>query len=973
MNLVTGAMGSLLPKLGELLKEEYKLQKGVKKDVASLSNEMRSMHAALHKVAGVPLEQLDEQVRLWASDVKDLSYHMEDVVDRFLVRVEGFEVAPDSDGLKLLVNKMATLFTKGKTRRRIADAIKDIKEQMQDVTARRDRYRVDGLVVNVAATRTLDPRLSALYNKVTDLVGIDEPRDELIKRLTDEKTPTDVVSIAGFGGLGKTTLAKTVYDSLKSQFHCAAFVSLSQNPVITRVLKKMLHQLDQQKYAHINEASWDETQLIDELRMFLSNKRYLIVIDDIWKMESWQIIKCALNENRFASRIITTTRDFDIATKVGGSFKLDALTLESSQVLFYGRIFGSKGNCPEQLAKVSLRILKKCGGVPLAIITMASLLDQPSKRVNPREWHEVCESIGSGLVNSPDVENMRKILALSYYNLPCHLRTCLLYLSIYPEDHDIHRDDLIWKWITEGFIQHKIKDSSLFDVGHSYFSELVNKGMIQPCIDFKGNATRCRLHDMVLELICSLSSQENFVTILDRDEDIMSSQRKIRRLSLQSKREDHQTSSLASMGISQVRSITIFEPAKNLMPTLSRFDVLRVLDLSGCHVGESNQNTLRDVGNLVHLRYLGLAGADICELPTEIGRLRFLQVLDVRNNPDLEELPWTIYGLRRLICLHVDGYRTRLPAGGLGNLTSLEVLRRVPASLTIMKELRNLESLRELKIKFEHNVSSELEEAFVDCLSKLHKIQSVVIRGCFPSIDLLGEGWVPPRHLRTFDLFMLGKFSKIPAWIEREPSILWNLSELIIGLKEVQPEDLRVLGSLPALRILALHSAQQAQRLLAIGADAGFHCLVAFSLYCESPRQIMFQQGALPVAEAVLFNFGVQKAIEDGNGGYFFGLGNLPSIRRLYVGIDRDGATVAEVKEAVTKLQRAVGAHPNHPSIAADIRPPIQPVDEDEVKTSNEVTPSKGQDEEKTWEPKKFQERFQNFRAKTTSDSNSEI
>ncbi|KAI5002456.1 hypothetical protein ZWY2020_027106 [Hordeum vulgare] len=669
-------MGSLLPKLGELLKEEYKLQKGVKKDVASLSNEMRSMHAALHKVAGVPLEQLDEQVRLWASDVRDLSYHMEDVVDRFLVRVEGFEVAPDSDGLKLLVNKMATLFTKGKTRRRIADAIKDIKEQMQDVTARRDRYRVDGLVVNVAATRTLDPRLSALYNKVTDLVGIDEPRDELIKRLTDEKTPTEVVSIAGFGGLGKTTLAKTVYDSLKSQFHCAAFVSLSQNPVITRILKKMLHQLDQQKYAHINEASWDETQLIDELRMFLSNKR---------------------------------------------------------------------------------------------------------------------------------------------------------------------------------------------------------------------------------------------------------------------------------------------------------FDVLRVLDLSGCHVGESNQNTLRDVGNLVHLRYLGLAGADICELPTEIGKLRFLQVLDVRNNPDLEELPWTIYGLRRLICLHVDGYRTRLPAGGLGNLTSLEVLRRVPASLTIMKELRNLESLRELKIKFEHNVSSELEEAFVKCLSKLQKIQSVVIRGCFPSIDLLGEGWVPPRHLRTFDLFMLGKFSKIPAWIEREPSILWNLSELIIGLKEVQPEDLRVLGSLPALRILALHSAQQAQRLLAIGANAGFHCLVAFSLYCESPRQIMFQQGALPMAEAVLFNFGVQKAIEDGNGGYFFGLGNLPSIRRLYVGIDRHGATVAEVKEAVTKLQRAVGAHPNHPSIAADIRPPIQPVDEDEVKTSNEVTPSKGQDEEKTWEPKKFQERFQNFRAKTTSDSNSEI
>ena len=92
--------------------------------------------------------------------------------------------------------------------------------------------------------------------------------------------------------------------------------------------------------------------------------------------------------------------------------------------------------------------------------------------------------------------------------------------SVYPEDYEIHRDDLIWKWIAEGFIQCRSKGGSLFEVGQSYFSEILNKGLIQPCIDFKGNVTRCRLHDMVLELICSLSMQENFVTILDHKEDI---------------------------------------------------------------------------------------------------------------------------------------------------------------------------------------------------------------------------------------------------------------------------------------------------------------------------------------------------------------------------------------------------------------------------------------------------------------------
>ena len=88
MSLVTGAMGSLLPKLAELLKEEYKLPKSVKDGVRSFEKEMKSMHAALRKVAEVPRDQLDEQVRLWAGEVQELSFDMEDVVDKFLVRVD---------------------------------------------------------------------------------------------------------------------------------------------------------------------------------------------------------------------------------------------------------------------------------------------------------------------------------------------------------------------------------------------------------------------------------------------------------------------------------------------------------------------------------------------------------------------------------------------------------------------------------------------------------------------------------------------------------------------------------------------------------------------------------------------------------------------------------------------------------------------------------------------------------------------
>jgi disease resistance protein RPM1 len=99
---------------------------------------------------------------------------------------------------------------------------------------------------------------------------------------------------------------------------------------------------------------------------------------------------------------------------------------------------------------MSEKILKKCGGVPLAINTVASLLASKPRNIN--QWYNVHNSIGTGLDKSPSVENMRKVLSISYYGLPVHLKPCLLYLSIFPEDYNISRDQLIRRWISEGFI-----------------------------------------------------------------------------------------------------------------------------------------------------------------------------------------------------------------------------------------------------------------------------------------------------------------------------------------------------------------------------------------------------------------------------------------------------------------------------------------------------------------------------------------
>ena len=126
----------------------------------------------------------------------------------------------------------------------------------------------------------MDPRITALYTKAASLIGIDEPREELISRLTREhggmsSSEQRIVSIVGFGGLGKTTLAKTVYEKLKPQFKCTAFVSVSRDPDIIKVLKDILYELDKKGYKDIHNTALGQQQLTDIVHEFLINKRYV--------------------------------------------------------------------------------------------------------------------------------------------------------------------------------------------------------------------------------------------------------------------------------------------------------------------------------------------------------------------------------------------------------------------------------------------------------------------------------------------------------------------------------------------------------------------------------------------------------------------------------------------------------------------------------------------------------------------------
>ncbi|XP_066338615.1 disease resistance protein RGA5-like isoform X2 [Miscanthus floridulus] len=356
MDLVAGAVGSIVTKLGELLHGEYKLQKGLPEQIEYLKNELESAHTALCKVGATPPEQQDPQVRLWTREVREASYDMEDILDAFLVDVvEGAAPPENKNALLQRLKKMtAKLLKKSKARHDIAGAIEDMKKRLQEVSDRRHRNFIP-VAVPAPATK-LDPRLVEMHKEAVQIIGIERTRAELIAMLqssthghgdagaSSSSNRTKIVSVVGAGGLGKTTLAKAVYDELSTGYDCRAFVSVGRNPDLVQVFTSIFFLLDEKKYKAIRDVK-DLQLLIGELRKFLVNKRFFIVIDDVWDINSWQALGSALHQNNNGSRVVKTTRNLEVACG-DEVYQLGPLSHDNSKKLFYMRLFGGEDNCP---------------------------------------------------------------------------------------------------------------------------------------------------------------------------------------------------------------------------------------------------------------------------------------------------------------------------------------------------------------------------------------------------------------------------------------------------------------------------------------------------------------------------------------------------------------------------------------------------------------------------------------------------
>ncbi|XBI03812.1 hypothetical protein VPH35_132182 [Triticum aestivum] len=517
----------------------------------------------------------------------------------------------------------------------VATQPRELWRRVLEVAERRKRYSYTlGPQIGSAGSHYADPRLITSHADSASLVGMDGPRSEVVDMVTAAGSDgLKVVPIVGMPGSGKTTLAREVYGLVGDGFDCRTSVRAGRSSDIAKVLGDMLFQVDREYRGRAVGGYYVHM--------------YLVMVDDVWSVQDWEIINDCFPENNLGSRVIITTRIEAVANAAGDHvYRTRLLDEHDAETLFSQTSFGGVGGCPPHLKDISAQIMRKCGGLPLAIVSVGDLL---ASKAHTRDEFE-----RSGLkwrANS-EIEGMKHIIKLSYNDLPPHLRPCLLYLSIFPENHEIEIERLARRLTAEGLI-------------------------------------------IVHDFIVCMSMEDNFVTLVHAQQKFApSGYRTVRRLSLMnSSKYDQSVAPIDGAKVSRARSITVFSHTGG-MPRLNYLSVLQVLDLEDCE----GPLCLDGLCRLLLLRYLNLKGTDVSKLPPKIGELICLETLDVRSTK-VKELPPSILKLENL--KHLLAGNARLPTG-IRKLRSVLTVSCSnignSADADILQELGEMASLSELEL-----------------------------------------------------------------------------------------------------------------------------------------------------------------------------------------------------------------------------------------------------------------------------------
>ncbi|KAM4077862.1 hypothetical protein ACJW30_12G172100 [Castanea mollissima] len=673
----------VLEKLGSLAFQEARLIWGAESDLGRFEKTLSTVKAVLLDAEEQQVH--NQELTVWLGQLKEVFYDAQDVLDEFECEALRRQVVEMQGST---IRKVSRFFSSSNPlvfRTKMAHKVKDIRARLDEVAADRAKFHLSPRSDDRHVVRGRE--MSHSFVQASDVIGRGQDRDKIVESLMD---PSDgqsisVVPVVGIGGLGKTALAKLVFNDerVKEHFELKCWVCVSDEFVLKQLLVKMIKSITNE-----NRSDLDEEQLQVLLRNNLDGKKFFLVLDDVWNEDrgKWFELKNLLMGGVNGSKILVTTRSSAIASMMGTTspYNLEGLLHQECLSLFIKWAFDEgKERQHTNLVEIGDAIVKKCKGVPLAVKSLGSLL---YSKLDERDWLFVRDNEMWKLNRKEG--DIFSVLQLSYNQMPSYLKQCFAFISLFPKDFEFNTFHLIPLWMANGLLQSPNENQEPEDIGNQYVDELYSRCFLQDYIDL-GYMREFKIHDLAHDL--ALSSAQSECLIINCQ--IQNISKKAWHLSYTDNTWQNENALKCLQKSKSLR--TILSVVEGVGPStksfvdscVSKFRYLRVLDLS-----DSSFEVLpSSIGTMKHLRLLYLSrNCRIHKLPNSICKLQNLQVLSLKGCEKLEELPKDIRYLIRLRNFSVTTKQKSLPSlrflriKNCGGLISL---------LPILKLLTTLEAL----------------------------------------------------------------------------------------------------------------------------------------------------------------------------------------------------------------------------------------------------------------------------------------
>ncbi|KAJ4807758.1 Disease resistance protein (CC-NBS-LRR class) family [Rhynchospora pubera] len=499
----------------------------------------------------------------------------------------------------------------------------------------------------------------------SDIIGRECEKQKLFSLLSSESQDAQIISvvtIVGTGGIGKTTLAQLIYNDqiIRRKFDKLGWICLSEDFNVQRLTREVIESITRTSCGLTNLSALQE-YISEEIR----GKRVFLVLDDVWNenRSHWELFRAPF-KSASSVKILVTTRNESVAKIIQTlpTFNLCYMSEEKSWQMFQHYAFGEViHNTSSNLEEIGKQIMKKCGMLPLAIKSIASLLRHERKE---ESWREILEN---ELWKSDACTDIFRPLQISYARLPTYLKPCFLYCSMFPRDYRYSAKELVQLWIYQGYVQTNEFENAE-KIGWEYAKQLCQRSFFEGRYEEK--EFYFRLHDMVHDLARWNSGHGCY--FLEGDIAPNFTKQLYHLYVDQWEEERAEPPPFPSRKFATLRTLIMSHWVKSLPSdfNFSEAQKLRALKLAPNVYLEPDFSFV----NFKHLRYLSLYGKCFERLPECICSLYNLKNLTLKDCPHLKELPKNI-----------------------ANLVSLEELaiyasdlRVLPTSLCELKALRKL-------------------------------------------------------------------------------------------------------------------------------------------------------------------------------------------------------------------------------------------------------------------------------------------